>query len=139
MHTRAKVIVIKNNQILLLFRNKFGDVYFTLPGGGAKKIDKSIEDTAIREVFEETSIKIKIVKQIEKVFDKDGNQTHYLYTGEYISGTPKLGEFDEKERMNKFENNLYVPMWVNLDCIKNIKIHSNFFENIVIKHLEEII
>lgn len=67
---RPSVIVIKDRKVLCV-RSKYKDEeYFLFPGGGPEK-GETLEDCAIREVFEETNIKVRITK--------------LLYTNDYIA------------------------------------------------------
>jgi 8-oxo-dGTP diphosphatase len=55
---RAVAILIKDSQILLMWRNKEGKEYWTFPGGGVEG-DEKYEDAVIRELGEETTVEGK--------------------------------------------------------------------------------
>ena len=59
MRIRSASILIKDGKILLIHRKNGGNEYYSFPGGGVEK-GETIEDACIRELLEETSIKIKI-------------------------------------------------------------------------------
>ncbi len=120
MRIRAVAIVIKNNQLLVLFRRKDGKEYFTFPGGGVES-GENIEDAAIRELKEETSIEAKIKKLLyHHIYDDDTE--HYFYLCDYMSGIPKLGDNSE-EKIRNLSGNFYEPRFVNIDNLKNLLLY----------------
>ena len=76
----ADVVIIHNNKILLIKRAKepFKD-FWALPGG-FMDIDETPEDAAIRELFEETSLKIKSLKQFRTYGALDRDPRHRTIT-----------------------------------------------------------
>ena len=71
-------VIIENNKVLICYRKK--ENLFCLPKGSPEK-NESIEETAIREVSEETGIYPKIIKdlgQINYEFVGLDNQSRYL-------------------------------------------------------------
>ena len=53
--TSARAIVIKDGKLLVMYRNKFGNKYVTLPGGKVE-IGETPEQAVVREVREEATI-----------------------------------------------------------------------------------
>jgi len=106
----------QNGEILFIFRNGKWD----LPKGGIEK-NESIEDTAIREVEEETGCKnLKIVRRLEKtfhIFKRNGEyrlkitywfemKTNYtgVLTGQLNEGIEKVQWVKPEEVIEKLEN-----------------------------------
>lgn len=109
----VRAIVIKEGQLLVMHRNKFGTEYETLPGGGVE-VGEAPDMAVVRELAEETSVVIgdhRLVF-IEEAGDPFGTQLIYLC--EYISGEPKLADDSEEAYINKLGQNLYEPKWVSL-------------------------
>ncbi len=113
MRKASRAIVIHDDKLLVMHRNKFGTEYDTLPGGGVE-IGEHPEQTVVREVFEETSIIVSSAKLvfIEEAGDPYGTQ--YVYLCEYVSGEPHLHEESEEMKINQLGQNLYEPRWVKL-------------------------
>ncbi|MFA5934754.1 MAG: NUDIX domain-containing protein [Candidatus Paceibacterota bacterium] len=114
---RACAIIIKEDQVILLWRKINNNSYFVFPGGG-KESNETLEEAVIREAFEETSIKVKIDRFLYKLIDE--NSEHNFYLCSYISGEPKLGTYNE--HLETSENNQYKPMWKGIDEMSNLPI-----------------
>ena len=63
MRDRAVGVIIKNSQLLLLWRYRDGKEYYTFPGGSMEEGED--EETALRrEMFEELNIEIENPKKL---------------------------------------------------------------------------
>jgi len=107
--SRARVIIVRNKQILLV-RNWLGPGQYSLPGGGLQPNEKPI-DGAAREIKEETGISInpKSLTQVIPSFitsDKGHSYKCYSYSVE-VDKTTKISrqKFEIAEvRWVKFED-----------------------------------
>ena len=117
---RAVGIILKDNQVLLMYRIKNGKEYYVFPGGGVEK-DESVEDAVLREILEETTLKVKVNRKLY-LHDYDESEGHY-YLCEYIEGKPELGDSIEKELMARDKGNFYRPEWMNIDKLEEILIY----------------
>lgn len=113
MRKAARAIIIHDDNLLVMHRNKFGTEYSTLPGG-AIDIGEAAEAAAVREVLEETSIQVANPRLvfIEHAGDMYGDQ--YVFLCEYVSGEPKLSEDTHEHAINQMGQNLYEPKWLAL-------------------------
>lgn len=122
-HIQCRGIILKENEVLVIYREKNGRKYYVFPGGH-NRINERLIDTAKREVFEETSINVKNLKiAFEfKRYLKELEEEYY-FVGEYESGIPKLiGE----ELARSDENNYYEPMWVKRKEVENLTLYPLF-------------
>ena len=79
------VILFNKKEDIVLIRRKnppFKNSY-ALPGGFVE-IGESVEDACIREVYEETNIKVKIVKQIGVFSDPKRDPRGHIVTVAYL-------------------------------------------------------
>lgn len=131
MRRAVRAIVIKDNNLLVMHRNKFGQEYDTLPGGGVE-IGESPEQALVREVAEETSIQIRLERLVfvEEAGDPFGTQLIYLC--EYQSGEPALNEHSEEAQINKLGQNLYEPRWVDLSKLSTMPFVSERLKQAVL-------
>ncbi len=123
MRRAARAIVMHNNNLLVMHRNKFGTEYDTLPGGNVE-IGETLEQAVIRELTEETSV---AVTNLRLVFvEEAGNPygTQYIYLCDYVSGEPQLAPDSEEEQINKLGQNLYQPQWVPLATLPELPFMS---------------
>lgn len=75
---RIAVLLVNNDSILLVkhVHPKSKYEWWVPPGGGIEKVDDSIFDAAIREVWEETGLNVKTkeeIKYIREFFDEENN------------------------------------------------------------------
>jgi ADP-ribose pyrophosphatase YjhB (NUDIX family) len=80
----AGCVVVKDDKVLIVKskNNKYG-----IPKGGVNILE-SYKDAAIRETYEETGIKVKIVEYIGK-YEKENKIVH-IFIAKYISGELKI-------------------------------------------------
>lgn len=114
MRQAARAIVIRDGNILLIHRNKFGKEYFTLPGGGIEP-GESAEQTLARELVEECSMRLVSARHVftESVSDMLGVQ--FMYLCEVEGDTPRLQSDSTEAKLNAMGQNLYTPLWYPLD------------------------
>lgn len=119
MRQAVRAIIMKDDQLLVMHRNKFGQEYDTLPGGNIE-IGETKEQALFREVEEETTVKFKAARlvAIEHAGHPYGDQ--YIFLCTYVSGEPKLHPDSEEEIINKLGKNLYQPMWVKISDLKKM-------------------
>lgn len=103
---RARGIIVKGDEILIIHRhNQRGD-YYVFPGGGIE-VGESPEQALIRELSEETSLKVNIVRLFD-TYEYESKQ--YFYLCDYISGEPKIRS-DSIEAERQREGNTYSLLW----------------------------
>jgi 8-oxo-dGTP pyrophosphatase MutT (NUDIX family) len=118
----------KNSEVLFIFRNGKWD----LPKGGIQK-GEEIEDTAIREVEEETGVTgLEITEKLQKtyhIFKRNGRYklkiTHWFEMKTNFEGTPT----------GQIEEGIEKVAWLNPDEIKEAL--KNSYENIKLLFVEE--
>src|SRR4030095_4536245 len=136
MRRAARAIVIKDNKLLVMHRNKFGTEYDTLPGGNVE-IGETPEQTAIREVAEEASISVQNPRLvfIDHAGDMYGDQ--YVFLCDYQSGEPQLTPESTEALIHKMGKNLYEPKWVPLGSLGTTPFLSEELKNSIIEALEK--
>jgi 8-oxo-dGTP diphosphatase len=125
-NTRVTAVFKNKDQALLIHRFKNGNEYWVAVGGGMED-GETEEEALVREVLEETSLKItdfKKVKTLKAEFD-DLYPVYLCQTDSYAKislGGP------EKEKYS--ENNQYIPTWVNINSLPD-KIYPEGIREII--------
>ncbi len=121
MKTAARVIIKKGNKILFIHRIKGNKVYYVLPGGAIEKGETS-EQTAIREVKEETNFNIVLDDFKEEIIETvNGEKRHgYYFLAKSYNGNLKLcGPEAEKQTAT----NQYLHEWISIDELDKLLIY----------------
>jgi 8-oxo-dGTP pyrophosphatase MutT (NUDIX family) len=117
---QCRGIIVKDNKVLVMFRRKKGREYYVFPGGHMRNYEKPI-DTAIREIYEETTIKVKNLKPAyDQIIHTNPEQRDYYFVGYWESGEPTLSG-EESRRCS--EENFYKPMWVNISEVTKLELY----------------
>ena len=123
MRKAARAIVFKDNQLLVMKRNKFGAQYCTLPGG-AVGIGETPEQALRREVEEETGIKIGTARAVFIEVAGDPFGTQYVYLCDYLGGDPTLSPNSIEAKINQLGKNLYEPAWLSTEELQAVNFMS---------------
>ncbi|MFA7654665.1 NUDIX domain-containing protein [Candidatus Dojkabacteria bacterium] len=118
---QSRGIILKGNDILVMFRRKEGREYYTFPGGHMRKGETPLEN-ARREVEEETTITVKdlqIALEYTNYVNPKKEKKEYYFVGYWDSGTPTLSG-EESRRAN--ENDYFEPMWIPISKINTLNL-----------------
>jgi 8-oxo-dGTP diphosphatase len=119
MKTAVRAIVIKDNQLLVMHRNKFGHQYYTLPGGGVRGGEEKGAALS-RKLTEETSIQISGPRLVYTEEPGAPYGVQYIYLCDYISGEPSLHHNSEEAKINALGQNIYTPQWLPLSKLSEV-------------------
>lgn len=119
----VRAIVIRDDKLLAMKRNKFGDVYYTLIGGGIHD-GENAEAALRRELREETGMEVGTVRQVfmEDAGDVYGIQQVFLC--EYIGGDPVLSPDSDEAFIGAVGDNTYEPLWLPLSEVLTVRFRS---------------
>lgn len=134
MRRAVRAIVIKENNLLVMHRNKFGVQYDTLPGGRVE-INESLQEALFRELEEETTLVIDNPRLIfiEHAGLPYGDQ--YIFLCEYISGEPQLDANSDEAVIDRLGENLYQPAWLPLNVLSEKPFVSEQLKNKILECL----
>ena len=119
---RSAGIVIKDNKVLVMHRINKGDEYWVFPGGGQEEGEMP-DQTAVREIDEETTVKVKATKLLYHIVWDTGEES-FFYLCEYISGEPQLGPDSEEFEKMKTGIQTYEPMWIDIEKLSTLKLYQ---------------
>lgn len=123
MRQAVRAIVVRDGHLLVIHRNKFGQEYYILPGGGLQPGEPA-EQAVFRQVHQETSMAIVNPRLviIEEAGDPYGVQ--YIYLCQYVSGEPRLQPSSPEAEINALGKNLYSPQWLPLHSLASVPFRS---------------
>ncbi|MCX8035235.1 MAG: NUDIX domain-containing protein [Candidatus Dojkabacteria bacterium] len=134
MKHRTSGIILKDDKILLMFRRKLDREYYTLPGG-KQEPNENISDTLIREIKEETNLKIIKHRLLVEIHDHLFQKYEYFFVCDKFVGYPELGG-EEKEK--SCESNFYQLEWVPIERLSEINLLPHFIKYWLIENIESI-
>lgn len=114
----SRAVVIRDNKLLAIYRFKGGKEYYVFPGGGIEE-GETPEQAVIRELKEETSLEVEIIRQFEL---QRPEHEEYYFICEYISGIPKLSP-ESVEAMRQSKDNIYRLTWLDLRGLKDVLLY----------------
>lgn len=120
---------------ILIKRTKPDRIYYVTIWWGVEAYDKNEEATLLREVSEETNIKIKIIKKLDNRIETEWNQitnTH-LYHAEYISWELLFLWWPELNKIS--QENQYELVELNINAIDDLNIVPDQVKEQLIKML----
>lgn len=123
---RSAVIILKDENILLMHRNKFGEEYFSIPGGTIEP-GESPEQTAVREIKEETNLDVVLDKLLWEIEDERHQDYYFLaksFSGEMALGGPELAR--------QATGNLYDLQWIKIKDLRNILLYPESIKEKII-------
>ncbi|HEY1645104.1 MAG TPA: NUDIX domain-containing protein [Candidatus Saccharimonadales bacterium] len=113
MSVSVRAIVIKDNKLLVMDRNKFGDHYLSLVGGTVEDGEELVEALK-REVSEETTLEITNPRLVIDEEAGAAGKQYYIYLCDYVSGEPKLNPDSIEAKIQAEGKNLFVPKWLDI-------------------------
>ena len=120
MRRAARAIILYEHRMLVMHRNKYGNQYYTLVGGGSTA-EESIEQTLIREVKEETGLD---VTNAGLVFVEEHPQPYneqYIFLCEVAAyGSVAVQDTSEEGFMNRMEANVHTPLWIDARSFESL-------------------
>lgn len=133
MRNRAGIILIEENKIALIERNRSGMHYFAFPGGGVDR-GESPQEAAVREATEELGIHVVIQQKVAEVFFHGNTQFYFLVEklrGEFGTGTgEEFGEFNPV-------HGTYHPLWMPLADVLNMNVLPRELAELVVHSVKE--
>ena len=115
MRNRSAVVILENEKVLLIQRNKDNSIYYVFPGGGIES-GETPKEAAKREALEELGIEVNVKDRLTEV---DWNGTQYFFLAEIISGTIGTGTGEE---YNDQIRGTYTPMWIEIKSLSSMNV-----------------
>lgn len=134
MRQSVRAVVVKNDCLLVMRRNKAGREYYTLVGGGIDP-GEAAEQALHREVAEEASITVANPQLIINQMGGSKFGRQYIYLCEYVSGEPALAADSIEAAEHAKGQNLYTPMWLPIGELPKIEFLPHELQTVLVEYL----
>lgn len=136
MRAASRAIILKQNNLLVMHRNKFGQEYDILIGGGIE-IGETPEQALMREISEESGVSVGQPRLVFVERAPAPYGTQYVFLCSYISGKPRLDENAIEYKIDMMGTNRYMPVWRTLEELKVAQFRSLSLKKAILKGLSE--
>lgn len=131
MRNRGAVVIVENEKVALIRREKMGRIYFVFPGGGIED-DETIEQCAKREAYEELGVEVEVQELLTQV---SFNGTQYYFSAKIIGGEFGTGQGEEYSDTSRGK---YLPVWVELKKLHTLDVvPSEVLQQLLEKHKDK--
>jgi len=113
MRIRADTVLIEDGRVALIERPRAGRHYYVFPGGGVDEGETS-EQAAVREMEEETGLRVTVQRKLAEIYFGLSKQVYYLVDLlDSTFGTGTGEEFTDANPNDPTEG-VYIPVWMPL-------------------------
>jgi 8-oxo-dGTP diphosphatase len=134
---RARMIVVKQGNLLVIKRTKIGETYWVFPGGKIE-VGETIEDTLVREAKEELGVVVLPLRQFTNLpcgrKELDG-QMEYFCICDIKEGV--LGTGDGPEFLpNSGYHGKYDISWIALEDLGNFDLRPHEVRDLLLSNIK---
>jgi ADP-ribose pyrophosphatase YjhB (NUDIX family) len=135
MRSAVRAIIIKDDKMLVMSRNKFGHQYNILVGGAIGP-GETAEQALVRQVKEETNLQVTEARPV--FIDEAGAPygTQYIYLCTCSDGEVVLSPDSEEAKINQLGQNLYTPQWISLSEFTAAPFRSERLQKAILSGIE---
>ena len=134
MRQAVRAIIVRDGHLLVIHHNKFGQEYYTLPGGGIDP-GETAEHALLREIHEETTLSAVNPRLVIVEDSGDPYGMQYIYLCQYASGEPQLRPDSDEAKINALGQNLYSPQWLPLHSLSSVPFRSKALQQALLHGL----
>jgi ADP-ribose pyrophosphatase YjhB (NUDIX family) len=136
MRKAVRAIIIHEDKLLVMHRNKFGKEYYTLVGGGID-FGETASQALYREIQEETGVVFTNARLVFVQEAGDPYGTQYIYLCEYVSGEPQLHPTSAEAEIHKLGQNLYTPMWLEITKLADVPFVAPVLQDAILRCVKQ--
>jgi len=110
--------------MLAVKRNKFGNIYYTLVGGGVD-LGEDLETALRRELREETQMEVGDIRPVFMENAEVPFGPQFIFLCQYTGGNPALSPDSDEAKISALGQNMYETLWIALSDIPNLPFRSS--------------
>jgi len=136
---RAAAIIIKENSIALIQRQREGRTYHVFPGGGIE-VGETPEQAVVREVLEELGLEVNVAALIAKVYYRRAHETRtnqFYFRVHILGGTFGTGTGPEMQGLYPPQSGTYHPVWMPIAQLAQEIVHPKTVAELVLKSVAQ--
>jgi ADP-ribose pyrophosphatase YjhB (NUDIX family) len=133
MSYRAAILLLQDDKIALIERQRAGLHYFTFPGGHVEE-GETPEQAAVREAAEELGLQVVIKKMLVRMSWQGRWQYYYLV--EAVGGTYGTGTGEEMITSGP-EKGSYHPVWMPMNELLKQPVLPHEMAELVARHVRD--
>lgn len=135
MAQAARAIIIENDNLLVMFRNKQGSEYFTLVGGRIQE-GETPEQGLVREVMEKTGLRITQARLVFVEPHPAPYNEQYIYLCQVAPHDDvAIQTAAEEALMNRIGINTHQPVWTTPTAFASLPFRTPQLQTAIIKAL----
>jgi len=127
---RVAAILIQGDAIALIERHRMGKHYFVFPGGGVEAGENFVE-ALVREMEEETGLKVNVQRLIADVWFRGTPQHYFLVNA--VGGEFGNGQGEEYTALLPPEVGTYHPVWMPVGDLLHQAVLPPVIANLVLR------
>lgn len=136
MGKAARAIILHNNKLLLMVRNKQGSDYYTLVGGKVN-LGETVETALIREVKEETGLSVTGYRLLYTESHPAPYNDQYIFLCESTGyESAAIDEGSEEALLNRIGINRHTLKWVDAKQFSKLPFFTMQLQNAITDGLE---
>lgn len=135
MRKAVRAIIVKDGALLVMHRNKFGNEYYTLLGGGIDP-GETPEQSLVREVHEESGYTVTGARLVFVEEAGDPYGTQYIYYCEATGGEPQLAAHSEEAQLFA-HGNRHTPVWLPIEELPKVTFRSHTLQQALYEALHK--
>lgn len=137
MGKAARAIIIENNKLLVMHRNKEGSQYFTLVGGRVND-SETIEQGLRREIKEETGMDVVNARLVFTEEHAAPYNDQYVFLCEVAShDSIAIQDASEEAFMNRISVNTHQPLWAEASSFAKLPFRTPQLQAAIIHGLKK--
>ena len=133
MGKASRAIIIENNKILVMRRNKQGSQYFTLVGGKLND-HETPEQALVRELKEETGLDVIAARLVFFEEHPEPYNEQYIYLCNIAPrDNVEIQSTSEEALLNRLQTNLHEPLWVDLQSFTKLPFRTPQLQEAIVQ------